>query len=735
MSYVESTRYTIIGPEPAEPIGFPKNPQNQSLRPDRYFMAPSGPEDPRVKWGKRATKVLKKERQSVLRLVKRNWELYKGDHWDPARINNVPWKVASKINYCYFVPEHYAAMLTDHKPKATFSAYNQNDADLASIMTAAHNEWYETEHVQEFWEMAALMEQLEMVTYGHPYYDPTANGGAGAIKVKNVSVENLFMDKRATRARNADIILYEYVESRGAVLAKFPELADKLSQRDENADGSGDETASGSVYGRDSQPQPAESTIPNNDASLFPSNPPPGNTATIYSPAYSAPSSPPEDWLREGITVQEFWLRHKGPEWETNVERVVYTAGNEISTRPRLIRKANGDLEPLQRVLTAGGIMYELPMSTAQMFKFGSDYLNGLKVERVTDSKDVVTEDISVPLYPNGRRMVIVGDYCADDRANPFAHHLIPFIEMHANANSKDAIGTCPVNQIADLQDYANRLFSMLLDAALQTSNPIWRLPLSEDISDDDLTNAPGAIIRETPLSLKLGRREPGPDMPAYVMQLLLQTIEQMRIIAGVTEGATGGKPKGQIASETVTQWQEQANIRTRKAMREIDRAVAELGLMYRGLCVQFMSEPQLLMYRNAAGVDKTANFVGTQLNAPMKLTVKSGSMMPQSPSARVNYLMTSGEAPWASLQEILQGLEEVGFINSASERMRDMEKAVAEVKTLMAQNPQANPMTVLWKYPGLAQMFGGGAKPKSKKAKANAGMSARAKSPSQAVA
>lgn len=712
--------YTTVGPEPAGFIGRGSD-ESTKTRKDRYFDDTEGDKDPRVKWAKRAASILKDLHATINPDIKRNWQTYRGSHWDLT--TRAPWKTASKLNYGYWVVESWTALLTDQKPRCVFSPYNIKDTELASIATAAWNEWYEQERAQELFELAVQLSQIEMVSYLHPYYDPHANNNEGSIKAKNVSVEQLFLDKRATSVRNANIILYEYIDTRGSVLAMYPDLAGKLKERDEDFAESGVQDGS--------KPQsmvPSSTTTPTLDKSLYTGTPPPPNPTTFQQPSYAASAAPPEDWLKEGIAVQEFWTRPKGPEYDIEVRRTVYTAGNEAATRVKKIEFEDGRQELLQRVFISG-VIYELPMSTTMLFQYISDLRGGqgFHVEKAYDALEVVTEVVKVPMYPNGRRLVIVGDYVADDRANPFAHRKIPFVEIHANKNAKDAIGTCPLSQICDPQDYLNKVFSLVLDAILLTANPIWRLPLSEEISDDDLTNAPGAIQRESPQSLKIGRREPGPDMPSYVMQTLQFTIQEIKTIAGLTEISMGGKFKGQVASETVSMMQEQAGIRFRKAMKNVELAVIEFGEMWLGLVGQFYSQPRMLRVRNMAGVERSVSFVGTHLRAPMKMLCKSGSMLPSSPSARLNFLLQSADSPWSFIPQILHQLEEVGFIESASQQERQMEEAMNK----FLNNP--NPLS-LWKFPGLMRQIMGGGPKGGGKNKGQGGRSAKRTTPNRAA-
>lgn len=697
--------YTVFGPEPAGRIGSPKS-SDKPKKHDPYFDTQEEI-DSRVKWARKAESELLRAGDAVRQMVKRNWRFYRGEHWDLSE--RPKWKIASKLNYVFWAVEYWTALLTDSKPRSIFTPYNRRDSELASLLTGAWNEWYEAEDAQHIFEQAVLLSQIEMVSYLYWYYEPRGRDNRGVIKARNVSVENLFMDKLATSPDDANVLMYRYSDTRGSILARYPKLADRLTDRDAEEAGD-DKPKDDGVY----RNLPGTTTNPNTDQSIYTTGSGPSNTGgpIIQNPQYRAHSSPPSDLLKDEIMVKEFWCRHKGPEYDCEIKQLTWTAGNEVATKPRLIKKADKTMEPLQRITMAVGIVYELPMSVCAMLQHLSDLDIGAKVLSVKDSLEAIKHKVMVPKYPNGRRLVIVGDYVADDGANPYAHGRFPFAEVSANPNPKDPIGTNTVNQIIDPQDYLNRLYSLFLDAALLTANPMWRLPLSEDIDDDELTNAPGSIVRETTQSLKLGRREGGPEMPQYVMNLLQLTIAQIKEISGITENVTGAKAKAQVSSDTVNMMQEQAGVRFRKASRNVDRAIVRSGELFKGLVSQFYTDTRYVTMRNAAGVDETRLFTGTAMTAPMRMAVKSGSMLPQSPSERLKYLMQSAGAPWGDMSDILRGIEEYGYITSAVDSERRLDEAVDSFVRSTANGGPPD-LRKIYKFPGLMQMLMGGQKKK----------------------
>jgi hypothetical protein len=606
------------------------------------------PRDERVLWAHKMENTLKRERQQITAEMKRSWGLYNGDgHWNK---NRPKWKVRATINYCFWVPTQWAATLADNKPRATFSAYDRKDQRDADIMSAAWLDVYERRGWQEVIRNAILISRVEKKCFLRLTYDPWINAGDGDMVLKAVPGSQVYVNAGATTIDEAEVLMYEYEESTGAVLQKYPHLQSRIKRwqvRQMADDNDGDNLA-----------LPSQSWVQ------------PLSGITKHMPPYNAnPSNPEQMSGSRGIPVKEFWTRPKGPKATYEVNSLVFNVGNEPAHEPKTIVYEDGFEEPMQIVVTEGNVVYELPYSQAELLAFGEKH-GGIKVLARYDAVKVFKKKKKVNLYPGGRRMVIVGDFVADDGMNPFSHNDFPFIAISSYPDPKRFWGLSDIDLIWELNEYVNRLYSLFLDAAILTSNPIWRIPLSSEISDEDITNAPGAVMREDQTSLKLGKREQGPDMPGYLMETLKFGIERIKEISGLSEMATGGgkMPKG-AAAEAVSMYQEQAGIRFRDAHHDIDRSIARLGQQFKALVAQFYTQPRIARIKNASGIDETVSFFGSTITTPMTLEVKAGSMLPQSPTARFNMLLNlmNSPKPVIDLKEIWGLLADMGVIDSAT--------------------------------------------------------------------
>lgn len=646
MSYT-GQRFTM-SPSPGgyiagQPVKNDGTKNTSTYEPDRYNS------DGRLAWADKAESLLEREREQVTTEMARAWGMFTGQgHWSKSRPK---WKVRATINYCFWVPTQWAATLADNNPKVTFSAYNRKDQKEADIMTAAWNEVAVRRGWQGVIRNAILISRVEKKSFLRLTYDPWLNGGDGDMVLTAVPGMQVYVNGGATSIDDAEMLMFKDEKSLGELLQKYPEYEKQLRRY--------------VVATADKDESQADVSSPSSSWTQ------PSSGATKYMPPYGGSNNPPKQSSGSaGIPVREFWTRPKGPKAECVVDSIVFNAGNLPANTLKLIEYENGEVEHMQTIITEGNIVYELPYSVVELLKFAED-LGGIRVIDSFDAVDVYYQDKRVNMYPGGRLMVRAGDTIVDDGMNPFTDGDWPFIPITSHPDPMNFWGLSDIDLIYELNEYINRLYSLFLDAALLTANPIWRIPMSSEMSDEDITNAPGAVQREDIATLKLGKREQGPEMPAYLMQVLNFGIERIKEISGLSEIATGGgkQPKGQSSAEAISLYQEAAGIRFKDAQHDIERAIVRLGYQFKGRVAQFYTSPRIARIKNAAGIDEPVTFFGTDITTPMVMEIKSGSMMPNSPTARLQYMMQLASNPKSivDLKEIWNLLQEVGLIDSAT--------------------------------------------------------------------
>ncbi len=663
------------------------------------------PVDARVQWLNAVVAKLKGERGPITTEMRRNMDLYDDRHWSTfGSTKRAPWKLNGVVNFIAWIADRKSALIADAKPKVTYTTTKLEDSWQCDIMNASFEEWYEEEHIQHKIEQAAKLGIIRKVAYLKPGYDPVAREGRGNAVVKIVDGINVYLNSEATSVYDAELLVEEYTEPAGRVLERWPELRYKRGIFDggePESDVEESETrGSGTGY---TKLQPAQNYTSNSGV-------------LTHTAPYGAPESG-TDMSKEGkrCLIREVWTRPRGPRYQIELDSLDFTVAGQLVTRRKTLTFEDGHEEPLQSVTLEGNVVYELPISVVPMLHFAADNLGGLRVLDVHDALEAVLKKKKVPLYPKGRRMIVVGGEVAEDGTNPFGHGRWPYIKISEKYSARYYPRTS-IDRAVSLQDCFNRIFSMVFDAAHLTANPIWRLPLNSDLADEEVTNAPGAIMREDPMSLKLGKREAGPSIPSYVLQYLDRIEHYIEKLSDLTDAATGGKFKGQQAAETVSMYQEAAGVGFRPSLRLIEQAVIELGIQYKGIVGQFYTEQRMAHLKRQAGREEHVPYIGVHLIADMRMQAKAGSMLPTSPSARLNYVLNLMSTPAMDVPELLRNLEEVGIIESASALLKRLSK-------------ERSTPALQWLIPGLQQPGGG-----KKKPKASAGRSARGTTPQKAA-
>lgn len=614
----------------------------------------AGPDSPMVAWARRVSGTLKRERQQVTDEMRKAKNLAAGG--TPWWTDRASWKIATVMRYPTTIPLAWTAILCDAKPTVSYTALDRKRQKRADIATAAWSQAYTESNWEQVIHDAVLVSRVQKKAYLRLTYDALAHGGRGRAKLTKVLGEQVYLDRNATNPDDAETLLYEYRESYGSLCARFDELRGKLARKyDQPRDPANQNT--------DVQAMPAAYTMPAS-----------AGGATVYTPPYSASSNPPDSAAgSSGILVREYWTR---PHKTIDVDEVQFLTSGEPATRPKMYDTLDPlDTEPMRRVRTEGNVIYELPESLVSAMYDAMD-AGGIAILEDQPALEAITRKVRYPLYPQGRLVTIVDeDIEADDRMNPLGY--FPFVEIAANSDPNGGqYGPSDIDLIAGPYEQLVRIVSLVFDSAILTGNPIERYPIGGEISNDDITNAPGGIRREDIMSLRYGKREPGPELPQYIAQHIKFLVEQIKEHSGLSDIMMGKMPpKQQVSTETVTLGQEASGVRFRDALASLSRAMRTLGEQFLELMARFYTSPVIVQIKNDAGVPEPTPMLGAYLTDPFVVEAKAGSRQPSGPSARLSTILNLKNAgvpfPLASLYAIL---EELGAIPSASGIMREVE-------------------------------------------------------------
>jgi hypothetical protein len=636
------------------------------------------PEDEIVTWARNAAAILKRESQEDTTEMVEAINLARGG--TPFWKNRPSWKIGTRLNKCFTVPDKWAAILADSEQTVTYNATRPEAQRTAALLTKMFAQTYEQKGWQRIIRNTIFASRVQKKAFLSLRPDPF-DKQRNAPKLICVPGVQVWVDRNATCIDDAEVILYEYRESFGKVVARFPDTRAHLVRK----------------YSNNYNPNNIEDgNILSPPAQL---NMPTG--VTVNNPPYAGAANPPDDaGGTSGILIREFWtFPHKTVE----VKTPMFTASGEPATVPKVIEYADGTEEPLRRIVTEGNVVYELPESIVSGLQLLSD-VGGVQILDEMDAYEVVFDRIDSLLYPDGRLLVIVDDSIKPedgDKLNPLGY--VPFIEIDAHPDPMRFRGLSDVDLIKDAYEALIRLCSNVFDNANLAANAIWRIPESSNLSNDDITNAPASIQREDPQTLKYGKREGAPDMPNYVMNLIRFYLEQIDDQAGLTAAAQGKiAPKTQQSTDTSLLLQEQSSVSFRDAQRGIKNAMVKLGQHFQEFTERFMTEPVLLEIKNEIGDKEIVPLIGSHLSETFHVEAKPGSMMSSTPTARLNSMMNlvGSGLPLVDLHEIWNLLQAVGMIDSAKELERRITRERADPK-LQWLVPGAQPQQ---KKPGSAK-------------------------------
>jgi hypothetical protein len=644
-----------------------------------------------VTWARNARGVLKRERQEVTTRMVDAIALSQGST-DKIWKGREPWKIGTNINKCFTIPNKWASILTDNEQTVTYASTRQQGQRAASILSAAFLQAY----VNNGWQRVIRNCVFDSRVQGKAYLSlrpDIFNKRKNAPRLFVIPGIQVWVDRNATCIDDAEVVLYEYRESYGKVIARFPDVEDHLIRK----------------YSNNWDPSNIDNTEGKMTAPPATLNMPTG--ATINNPPYVGAPNPPDDaGGTSGILIHEFWTR---PHKTVTVKVPMITVSGEPACVPKEIEYDDGTTEPLRRIVTEGGVVYEIPASLVDEMYALQD-MGGVRILDEMDAWEVCYESADQLLYPDGRLLIIVDDAVKPeegDKLNPLGY--FPFIEIEAHPTSSNFHGLSDIDLIKGAHEAFIRLLSLIFNNAMLAGNAIWRIPEGSILSNDDITNAPGSIQREDPMTLKFGKREAAPEMPNYVMKLLEFYLQMMDDLAGLTQAALGKtNAKAQQSTDSTLMQQEQSSVDFRDAQRSLKRGIMVLGQHFQEFVERFYTEPELVEIKDELGQKQAVPLIGSHLTETFHVEAKPGSLMSSTPSARLTSAMNLIQAGIGAmdLPEIWKLMQEVGMITSS----REIESRITKERANPAER---------WKVPGAdpgqQKKKGSPKKPNSKRAQA----------------
>lgn len=167
--------------------------------------------------------------------------------------------------------------------------------------------------------------------------------------------------------------------------------------------------------------------------------------------------------------------------------------------------------------------------------------------------KDRAKDEKGQRKWPTFRQITVVGGCIAQDGQNPYWDGGLPIEGMEWNFDIDSPYGTNEVSDLEMPQVIFNKVLASIVENAVLMGNGIWIGDINS-ITDEQkkkLNNGPGGQVWKRP-GTEL-RRESGPPLPTYMLQLLTAIPGFMEKLGGLAEVLEGKKP-GQVCVDSETE-------------------------------------------------------------------------------------------------------------------------------------------------------------------------------------
>jgi hypothetical protein len=202
--------------------------------------------------------------------------------------------------------------------------------------------------------------------------------------------------------------------------------------------------------------------------------------------------------------------------------------------------------------------------------------------------------------------------------------------------------GISLVDHLAPLQLSLNRLLAAMQANAELTGNPVFVEDTRSGIARTQVTNRPGVRLTKN-TGAEVGWLNP-PQMSPQLIQLVGLYLQEMERVSGLSAIVRGATPTGRNAQGVLDAVQESAFVRVRLALRNLERALREVGELWASLVVENYTTPRMVAIVGPTGQQTSMALRARHFYVPsikgevplrFSLWVQGGSTLPISRMAR----------------------------------------------------------------------------------------------------
>lgn len=295
--------------------------------------------------------------------------------------------------------------------------------------------------------------------------------------------------------------------------------------------------------------------------------------------------------------------------------------------------------------------------------------------------------------FPGGRHVIVAGNRVIHDKANPFEHGMLPYVEQDCHKVPGQFWCISAVQNLISPQMELNKTVGQIIDNKNLMGNNQWVVDKRSGIKPHQITAKPGLVIEKNPGS-EVERIE-AKALPSYIINFVDHAMLVIDRISGVSDVTEGRKPTGITAGIAIESLQEAQQTRLRLLVRNLENAVKREGEQWVGLAQQFYEGTRPIRTVNRdTGVFDFDELPPEALKGNWEIIIAAGSTLPRSREVRQSQAIELFQLGIFDEEEVLTWIDHPGRdkliarINDAKRQKENMAMQGIDMDRAMQGQP-----------------------------------------------
>ena len=230
------------------------------------------------------------------------------------------------------------------------------------------------------------------------------------------------------------------------------------------------------------------------------------------------------------------------------------------------------------------------------------------------------------------------------DGISEYKDNSIPFTIIKCYEVPFSFWGVGDVKRLMSPQTQINELNNAVVDNAKHTANVPWIIDKNAGIPKGALTDRPGLIIRKNP-GTEVSRPSP-PNMPAYVVNKIVEFKDDIENISGVYSAMRGTNQQGVYTAQGILSLQEAGQARTRLKVKTMEDGMARMASVWVNRMKQFWKGDKVVKVLDSDGQPLFDKITREVLDYDYTIHIRAGSTMPMNKSAMFDLMIRLAQTP-----------------------------------------------------------------------------------------